>query len=138
MSRADYSDDCSGWDLIRWRGAVTSAIRGERGQKLLHELAEALDAMPVKRLIAHEFKNLDGEFCALGALGAKRGMDLTKLDPECPDGVAKQFGIANALAREIMFTNDEVGWGETTPERRWTAVRKWVGEQIKQGDATCE
>ncbi|KGC50992.1 hypothetical protein DO66_5867 [Burkholderia pseudomallei] len=35
MSRSGYSDDCGGWSLIRWRGAVNSAIKGARGQKFL-------------------------------------------------------------------------------------------------------
>ena len=43
MSRSGYTDDVDGWDLIRWRGAVTAAIRGTRGQELLHGLAAALD-----------------------------------------------------------------------------------------------
>jgi hypothetical protein len=47
MSRSGYSDDHSEWDLIRWRGAVASAIRGKRGQAFLRELLVALDAMPV-------------------------------------------------------------------------------------------
>lgn len=32
MSRCGYSDDYDQWALIRWRGAVESAIRGKRGQ----------------------------------------------------------------------------------------------------------
>lgn len=54
MSRSGYSDDYDGdnWDLIRWRGAVTSAIRGKRGQAFLREALAALDAMPEKQLIA--------------------------------------------------------------------------------------
>ncbi len=30
MSRSGYSDDCEQGDLIRWRAAVNSAIRGKR------------------------------------------------------------------------------------------------------------
>ena len=32
MSRSGYTDECDGWELVRWRGAVNSAIRGKRGQ----------------------------------------------------------------------------------------------------------
>ena len=39
MSRSGYSDDLDNWDLIRWRGQVSSAIRGKRGQGFLRELA---------------------------------------------------------------------------------------------------
>lgn len=60
MSRSDYSEDLDMWDLIRWRGQVASAIRGKRGQKLLRDLAAALDAMPVKALIADELQTEDG------------------------------------------------------------------------------
>lgn len=53
MSRSGYSEDYDGdhWDLIRWRGAVASSIRGKRGQAFLREALAALDAMPEKKLI---------------------------------------------------------------------------------------
>jgi hypothetical protein len=41
MSRSGYSDDCDGWALIRWRGAVNSAIKGRRGQQALREIVAA-------------------------------------------------------------------------------------------------
>jgi hypothetical protein len=130
MSRSGYSDDCDGWDLIRWRGAVASAIRGARGQQLLSELADAMDAMPEKRLISYALVR-DGEFCALGVVGAKRGLPIEQLDPEEPDAVAKAFDIAEALAKEIAFMNDEASWlPKETPEARWTRMRKWVADQI--------
>ena len=53
MSRSGYVDDmCDEWALIRYRGAVKSAIRGKRGQAFLREMLAALDAMPEKRLIS--------------------------------------------------------------------------------------
>ncbi|KGX48418.1 hypothetical protein [Burkholderia pseudomallei] len=70
MSRSGYSDDGDNWSVIRWRGAVNSAIKGARGQEFLRDLAATLDAMPDKRLIDNEFRNSNGEFCALGVLGA--------------------------------------------------------------------
>ena len=45
MSRSGYSDDLEPWDLIRWRGAVNSAIKGKRGRALLQKMADALDAL---------------------------------------------------------------------------------------------
>lgn len=108
MSRSGYSDDCDGWALIRWRGAVNSAINGARGQKMLRDLRDALDAMPVKELVANDLENSEG-VCALGALGRMRGIDMTKLDPEDAAGVAEAFDIAYALAKEIVFENDEYG-----------------------------
>lgn len=139
MSRSGYCDDWGGgqdegWRMIRWRGAVESAIRGRRGQALLRELLTALDAMPEKRLTANALERPDGEVCALGAVGKARGIDMSKLDPEESDGVASAFGIAGALAREIAYQNDEGGWGSETPERRWVRMRRWVVRNIRNGE----
>jgi len=129
MSRAGYTEDCDGWDLIRWRGAVESAIKGRRGQQLLRELLAALDAMPVKRLIAGELEK-DGEVCGLGCLGRVKSIDMSGIDPEDYDRVAETFGIAPAMAREIEYINDERGMN-MTPEKRWEIVRRWVAEHIR-------
>ncbi len=130
MSRSGYSDD--GDNLAMWRGMVASAIRGKRGQKLLRELAEAMDAMPEKILIADALKIDEGAYCALGVVGAKRGIDLAAIDPEDPDQVGNAFDIAPCLAQEIEFINDDdfgCDHGET-PAQRWQRVRKWVAEKI--------
>jgi len=135
MSRSGYTDSCEGWDLIRWRGAVASAIRGERGQRTLREILAALDAMPEKKLAAESLVTEDGEHCTLGVLGVQRGLDLEILDPDDPDGVARAFGMAGALAKEIMFENDEGDfWRRETPEARWKRMRAWVKLQIKELD----
>lgn len=108
MSRSGYSDDCEDqWALIRYRGAVASATRGARGQRLLKDILAALDAMPVKELIAESLVEADGSYCTLGVLGAQRGIPIDKLDPEDPDSVAAAFGVAAPLIREIVFENDE-------------------------------
>ncbi len=137
MSRHGYTEGGDDeWAMIRWRGAVSSALRGSRGQKLLKELAAAMDAMPEKRLIEGELVNEDGEHCALGVVGAARQLDLKTIDPENYDQVASNFDIAAALAREIEWVNDDYGhnaWmrmDETTPEARWKRVREWVDEKI--------
>ena len=134
MSRSGYSDDCDGWELICWRGAVRSSIRGRRGQAFLHELLAALDSLPAKRLIAHELVNLEGEVCALGSVGVRRGIDMSTIDPESREQVAKTFKIAEALAAELAYVNDEVWYGEETPERRFARVRAWVVRQIEATD----
>ena len=41
MSRSGYTDGFEMWSVIRWRGAVASAIRGQRGQRLLRDLLAA-------------------------------------------------------------------------------------------------
>jgi hypothetical protein len=117
------------WALIRWRGAVKSAIRGKRGQSFLREMASALDAMPDKSLIAEELEQ-DGEVCALGAVGKLRGIDMSQVDPEEYDIVANLFGIPHALAQEIMYENDEGSLREEKPEDRWQRIRKWVDRNI--------
>jgi hypothetical protein len=132
MSRSEYSDDCDGWDLVCWRGAVTSAMKGRRGQKFLIELRDALDAMPVKELIAHELVK-QGNFCALGVVGQKRGIALESIDPEDHRTVAKQFNIANAMAQEIVFVNDEAAWDDESPQQRWSRMRRWVDINIQRG-----
>lgn len=143
MSRSGYSDDCGGWDLICWRGAVKSALRGSRGQAFLKELAEAMDDMPVKRLVTEELQ-ADGEFCTLGVVGNARGLDMTTIDPDDAEAVADKFGLANAMVREIVWENDEhpgvyglkedgsTGWRRETPEERWKRMRAWVDKQIRK------
>jgi hypothetical protein len=148
-SEADYDDESSQWAMIRWQGAIKSAIRGRRGQKLLRELLAALDAMPDKRLAAGVFTRADGCVCALGVLGHARGFDVSVFDVDAPtpgeeccdhwpdcscgdyepdhDGIAKAFGVAAALAREIMWVNDETSTDDSV---RWRFVRGWVARQI--------
>ncbi|MEY8688467.1 MAG: hypothetical protein AB9M53_01125 [Leptothrix sp. (in: b-proteobacteria)] len=128
MSRHGYTDDCE--DVLaagRWEGALRSAIRGARGQAMLRELAAALDAMPVRELYAGVFASPDGEFCALGVLGTARGIDVSHLNPDRedeylegptePEHVAAVFGISPALAREVMYRNDEI-----VDEHKWVRV----------------
>lgn len=111
MSRSGYTDDNE--DPLahgRWRQAVKRSLEGKRGQALLCELVQALDAMEDKRLYPGSFATPEGEFCALGALGAKRGIKVDDLgdDYDCePDRVGQRFGIAPAMAAEIMYMNDE-------------------------------
>lgn len=132
MSRSGYVDNCDGWDLIRWRGAVNSAIKGKRGQALLQEMAKALDAMPNKRLIAGAITTTGGEVCALGAVARFKGLEVEGVDPEDSEKVCGIFNIAGALAKEIAFENDYLHeYGEYEPsEQRWQRMRKWVDENL--------
>ncbi len=135
MSRSGYSDDYCDEDYPNaadlYRGAVLSAVKGKRGQAFLRELLEALDAMPEKRLIAHDLE-LDGAVCAIGSVGVKRGTRMDDLDPEDADKIAERFGIAVCMVREIEFTNDDdfAYRQQETPEQRWTRVRKWVAKVL--------
>ena len=131
MSRSGYNDGCDdNWANICWRGAVLSAKRGARGQQFFGDLLAALDAMPAKELIADELRQ-DGEVCALGALGEARGLELEQIDPEDHETVADVFGIAPALAREVVYINDEGGRYQETPEQRWQRVRRWAESNIQ-------
>jgi hypothetical protein len=125
MSRAGYSDDYEYAAL--WTGAVQSAIRGKRGQAFLQELLAALDALPKPRLVANELEE-DGEVCALGSVGVRRGLNIATMDPYDWESLSKTFNIAEALVREIEYENDE-RWRET-PEERFIRVRAWVVAQL--------
>ena len=111
MSRSGYIDDNE--DPLahgRWRQAVKRALQGKRGQALLREMVDALDAMDDKRLYPGSFATADGEFCALGALADKRGTKVDDLGDESDcdtELVGQRFGIAPAMAAEIMYLNDE-------------------------------
>lgn len=91
----------------RWRGAVMSAIRGKRGQAFLRELADALDAMPVKELVAGELQDDDGCHCALGVIGQRRGLDMAGMDVDDYDALADALKVNAKIAQEIMWENDE-------------------------------
>lgn len=131
MSRSGYSDDYDQGQLAMWRGAVRSAIKGHRGQAFLKEMLAALDALPEKKLIADELEQ-EHQVCAIGAVGLARKVDMTNIDPHDPDTVSGKFGIARALACEIVFENDEGAgyWKKETPEDRFTRMRRWVEGNI--------
>lgn len=113
---------------------VASAARGQRGQRLFREMLAALDAMPEKALVAGELATNDGDVCALGALGVARGIDMGKIDPEDPAQVGEAFDIADCLAQEIVYMNDEWGDYGETPEQRWARMRKWVAGKISAAE----
>jgi hypothetical protein len=136
MSRSGYSDDDYDWGTIMWRGAVASAIRGKRGQAFLLELLASLDALLEKRLIANELEK-DGEVCAIGALGKRRGVDMAAIDPDDREQVARVFGIAPALASEVVYMNDEA-FCNGSPERRFEIMRAWVLENIQPVEEVAE
>ena len=108
MSRSGYGDDFGDNDYPGLTlGPFVRAANGARGQAMLRELLAALDAMPDKSLVADALVSEDGEFCALGVLGNARGLDMSPLDPDDWDAVAKAFGVAPSLVREIVEENDE-------------------------------
>ena len=130
--RCGYTDDDDNGSFAMWRGQVASAIRGKRGQAFLRDLIAALDAMPEKELIAHELRK-DGAVCALGCLGAARGVALEDIDPEDHETLSETFNIAHQLVQEVEWVNDESGgyWKTDTPAKRWQRVRDWAAQNLK-------
>jgi hypothetical protein len=127
------ANDGENWDWIRWRGAVASAIRGKRGQSFLRDLLAAVDAIESRRLIGQKLEDDHGDVCALGALGRARGLDLSEIDYEDYEAVAKAFGINEKLAQEVMWVNDEWTRRNNVPDmmERYQTVRRWILEQIR-------
>ena len=140
MGRHGYTEDCDdNWQMIQWRGRVTSAARGRRGQAFFRHLIEALDAMPEKRLVKaeeYEIVTPTGEACALGSIALARGWDDAKdIDASDHDALASRLDIAPCLVQETEYENDECGpWAET-PEGRWLRIRKWAEKNIKESPA---
>lgn len=155
MSRSGYNNDYDDENgaLAMYRGMVASATRGKRGQALFKDILIAMNGMLVKRLVADDLERMDGSVCAIGAAGKLRCIDMTNFDPEDTTTIAGCFNIADCLAREIVYFNDEYSftgeyefiddvdyWGhrgihkrlrKETPEERFIRMRKWVRTQIK-------
>lgn len=128
MSRSGYVDYDGSEDNLaqgRWRAMLNSAMRGKRGKRFLSDLRNALDAMPVKELVSGALATADGEVCAIGSVGVRRGVDMSKLlkpadvdqgdwdsDWECEaneraEELGSMFDIAPCLAQEVMYQNDD-------------------------------
>lgn len=146
MSRHGYSDDgdFDHWASIRWRGQVASAFRGARGQAFLREAIQALEELPERKLAPGSFAEpgSDGaqNFCTLGAVGRKRGLDMRRLQEMAEDeddasaDAGAAFGIARAMAAEIMFYNDECGPRNETDEQRWSRMHRWLNRELIEWD----
>jgi len=147
MSRTGWTDgyEDDQWRAIMASGAIKSAIRGKRGQAFLRDLAEALDAMPDKRLADGLLVAEDGCKCALGVLGERRGLDLLALQQPLDwdqEAIAKAFGVAESLTNQVQWINDESAFvsdpvGDSDKERRlrWKEVRDWVAKNLETHSA---
>jgi hypothetical protein len=149
MSRSGYTDEFEDIGAANlYRANVARAIAGKRGQAFLREMATALDAMPVKELVADEVVRDSAHVCAMGAVALARKLDVSDLDVYNADEVARILGIAESLAREISYENDECspmhekgpdgGWVRRPPEtpaERWQRMRKWVGEKQRRTES---
>ncbi len=128
MSRSGYSDEGDYYEL--YRANVERTIASKKGQTFLKELAQLMDAMPEKKLIANELINEKGECCTIGVFCKAKNIDVTGIDVGDGDEVGRAVGITGMLAREIEYMNDEYVWKVETPEQRWERMRKWVDKNI--------
>lgn len=144
MSRSNYSEDIDQFELECYRQHVNRAINGRRGQQFLRLLRDALDAMPEKELIAESFVDHGNRVCALGAAYlAKYHRAPTNTET---DTIASDLNIAESMAREIMFLNDDdfdhdylshkdenqnpIPHDIRVRRHRWTRVRRWIDEHL--------
>jgi hypothetical protein len=99
-------------------------------------MLEAFDALPEKKLITGAVVDASGCACALGAVALKRGLDVSEFDDVDEDdqeyfaNLGPMLGIAEAMAREIMYQNDDSGCSVETPEQRFMRVRRWIEREI--------
>lgn len=107
-------------------------------------MAAALDALPVKELVAEDIVRDSEHVCAIGSVALARKIDVSALDVTDGDLVGQTFGITSILAREIAYQNDENGPSgyarqddgtyqprpPETPAERWTRMRAWVDENL--------
>lgn len=142
MSRSGYSDDCNGGALNLWRANVDRTLGSKRGQAFLRELAEKMDAMPEKKLIAGDLVTPAGECCTIGVVCKARGVNVEGVDVYDPEAVSSLVGISSMMAQEIEYLNDEVGryhvdengrYRPEKPEERWQRMREWVRSEIRGG-----
>lgn len=145
MTRSGYTDYCE-WGEDRmalFERSLLNAIEGRRGQALLAELADALDAMPDKILISHALQDTDGAVCTLGCIAKRRGIEvpITPVDEDFGDEedeewwlefLADRLKAPKILVRELVYENDECRG--VTPAERWQHMRKWVAAHIKKGE----
>ena len=131
MSRSGLveADDCDNYNL--YRANVRRSIRGKKGQAFLREMADAMDSMPVKELIAEELIDEEGNCCAIGTVCKSRGLSVKSVDSTDPESVGKLVGISRLMAAEIEFENDDdFGFEVETPAKRWTRMRKWIDSNL--------
>ena len=136
-------EDCTGACL---EIDMQERLRSPEGQAMLRELLSALDAMPTRELYAELVQREDGSMCALGALAAKKGADLSwlrdedgqefeEITEEDTEMLAEQLGIPDDLACEVTYQNDDGGAPDETPAKRWERMRRWcvrnIGEEAK-------
>ncbi len=140
----DFDEDFYNQQAL-YAQATKNALAGKRGQAALKELAEALLALPEKKLLEGQLYNEKDEVCAVGAMAVHRKMKKGMTRAEAVAELSKKYGddchstidcgmadvgLLGCLAAEFAYINDEEACA-STPEERYEIVLKWVREQIK-------
>lgn len=166
MSRYPEGDDYDDYWMLhmgRWQKNIRAVVKSNSGRKILQELKEALEAMPIRELIADSLVetsfiglNLQDEgqemipvqsYCAIGALAARRGINVEEFANGDPDyhemttDLAAKLGINLTLAYSIATCNDEASvriYGsyrrpKITPAQRWQYVYDRVCKSLEEG-----
>jgi hypothetical protein len=141
MSRLCQDDygDAEPWMEGQQAGALRSAIRGQRGQRLLRDLVAGLEALPSPELSAGALEDEDtGCCCAFGVVRRYRGAAAVPLyfDPMeadlDPPHFAEPFDVAPALAWEVVEVNEGSSDSnmEAARRQRWERVRAWAVKHL--------
>lgn len=156
MSRSGYIDDCDDVDsMLRsygWQANVRRCIAGRRGQALLWELYQALEALPTREIVTGALLDTStGSVCSLGALAVYRKMPIppefctTGAPDDEPDeyefsqAMGPLFGIKDMLAREVMYENDEGDqWHWADDGSICEGIRHGVTREVRRHDTPQE
>lgn len=115
-----------------WQGNCERSLRGKQGQEELRELRAALLALPEKRLIHGTLEDEDGNVCAIGAYGKRKGLDLSKFDVDSDtDEVGIAGGMPKLVAWKVVEMNDIEFDYAVTPEERYTKMLAWVEKKLQ-------
>jgi hypothetical protein len=130
-------------DLVRWLFAAPNEYRDDYDPR-------RPDSWRLPESV--EWRD-DCGVCAIGALGLKRGVSMARLDPEDAATIGEIFNIAEQLAREVVWENDEASgrvtvvpsrydpvsgryvngvYRDETPEERWQRMRNWAARNIRE------
>lgn len=152
MSRDWEGEDDSDYAALnygRWERNMKVVFKSKKGKKFLQEMKEALEAMPVKKLIygslceyrINENEEPEVVACAIGVYAISKGMNYNHLldDPEdawSTVEIGQSFGMTQTLAWAIGYTNDSNYHYLETEEQRWQRVYNWVCKTLDSGQFT--
>jgi hypothetical protein len=163
-SRYEWHGDDDTIPVGLWLAGVRRSVQGKRGQAILVELEQALEALPQKRLTKGALAQLEdfdadvpkptGDVCLVGALAlhreVKKGksvdealMHLADLEDGYPgaDGTAEvgaAMGMSRSMAWHLGWVNDEM-FMSASPEERYERVLAWVRlQRRKPGEGIYE